>query len=111
MNIIIIFIVNNPTPPSPPPTITSHHSGAGLAGMSKEKLEELRQLRRAQKRKSVFNLGGEDQRLDKAFLEMDRRILAKLRAEETPVRNRSTVLSKANAVRIIFICILMNRYK
>lgn len=79
-------------------------STKSVSGLSSGKLEELKQLRRTQKRKSV-NLTNEEDFFDKEFLEADKQILAKIRAEEFPSRTRTTVLSRRGCVSGSFVSI------
>jgi hypothetical protein len=72
-------------------------TSADVPGLSHEKLEELRALRRQQKRKSVVSEGGLEG-LDPAFIQADRQLLAILRSDETPSQTRSSVLCKSGAV-------------
>ena len=70
--------------------------------------DELKTLRKSIKRKSVDSDPSQadqsteadsSRSIDKAFVEYDRLVLAKLRADETPAQTRSTVLRAPNAVR------------
>ena len=76
----------------PLPT-TQLNSGANIEGVSSDKLEELRMLRRTQKRKSVAVDGGLEG-LDPAYIQMDKKYLEKLRQDEQAAATRATVLCK-----------------
>lgn len=54
------------------------------------------------KRKSAQAFGGdgEDEAVDRQFLEADRKILEQLRADELPAHTRSTVLDAPNTVSV-----------
>jgi parafibromin len=69
---------------------------AEVAGLSHDKLAELRLLRRTQKRKSVITDGGLEG-MDATFIQMDRKYLENLRADEEPANTRATVLCKAGS--------------
>jgi hypothetical protein len=69
---------------------------AEVAGLSHDKLAELRLLRRTQKRKSVITDGGLEG-MDTTFIQMDRKYLENLRADEEPANTRATVLCKAGS--------------
>eukprot|EP01034_Spumella_vulgaris_P029900 gene29900-37031_t len=70
------------------------------AALTGDKVEELRNLRKTQKRKLITTPLGthqsQEQRdevvVDQAYIEADRLVLAKLRQDETPSHTRSTVL-------------------
>ena len=82
------------------------------AGVPVDKLEELRNRRKAQKRKlnegGALETTGEDALIDKAYIDADRLLLARLRADETPVFTRSTVLTTTEMVgslNCLFVCL------
>ena len=61
-------------------------------------VEELKLLRKNNKRKSIEGEDADGKSLDRAFIALDREVLAKLRADETPSQTRSSVLSATAAV-------------
>lgn len=69
-------------------------NSAEEAASAAEKIDELRALRKKRKAEGA----GEDEEVEKAFIEADRIVLAKLRADETPAQTRSTVLCAAETV-------------
>lgn len=84
--------------------------GASVQAMDQsepDKDEYLRQLRKMHKRKSYGGEGDDDDEegvgsFDKAFLEADRKVLAKIRADEAPSNNRTTVLLARNMEPSVF---------
>lgn len=66
-----------------------------------ETIGTLRELKR--KSAVAFDGDGEDEAIDRQFLEADRKLLEKLRADEIPAHTRSTVLNAPNTVRSIHI--------
>lgn len=82
-----------------PSTVSVPQSGSlAIGGLSVEKLEELRLLRRSQKRKVVHMEGNIGDIIDAGFIKADRQLLAELRSDELPSHTRSSVLSKPGAV-------------
>lgn len=77
-------------------TQSKSSSNAAMTGVSFDKQEEIRQLRRAQKRKEI---AGEHktEAFDSAFIQDDRKVLADLRANEQPALTRMSVLCKPGA--------------
>lgn len=69
----------------------------GATGLSVDRIEELKLLRRTQKRKAVTVEGGADA-FDVAFLKADKKILSNLRTDEQPSFTRKSVLCKAAMV-------------
>lgn len=62
---------------------------------------EFNEMRRIQKRKFAFGGGekdGEEVKIDKEFLDADRKILVKLREEQYPSHTRNSVLCKPSSV-------------
>jgi hypothetical protein len=64
---------------------------------SGEAQDSLKQLKR--KSAQAFDGDGEDEAMDRQFLEADRIILEGLRADELPAHTRSTVLNATSTVR------------
>jgi hypothetical protein len=69
----------------------------GATGLSVDRIEELKLLRRTQKRKAVTVEGGGDS-FDVAFLQVDKKILSNLRANEQPSFTRKSVLCRTAMV-------------
>ena len=76
-----------------PQNVVLQSSGASIEGVSADKMEELRMMRRAQKRTSVSVEEGIEG-IDPDFLRLDRQDMEKLRSDEVPAATRQTVLCK-----------------
>jgi hypothetical protein len=92
-----------------------HHTAISLllcsgdvAGLSADKVVEMRNLRKLQKKRKASALDASStsqvEDIDAAFIEVDRPLLSKLRADEVPAHTRVTILSKSGSVCGTLLC-------